>query len=55
MDFHLATPTGDVYLFSEERGRTFCLLTPPPIRTRPTPDAPAAEPAPAPPPLPGLR
>ena len=28
MDFHLATPTGDVYLFSSEDGRTVQIPSP---------------------------
>jgi hypothetical protein len=45
MDFHLATSRGDVYLFSKEGDRTFCLLDPPPVGKPPAPAAPPAEPA----------
>jgi len=50
MDFHLATPNGDVYLFSEEAGRAFCLLLPPSIGSPAAPAGHQAEPAPSPPP-----
>ncbi len=40
MDFHLATPTGDVLLFSSEDGRTVQIPAPttaPPAKAEPAP------------------
>jgi hypothetical protein len=42
MDFHLATPDGDVYLFSSEGGQAFCLLVPPAVAASPVPEQPRA-------------
>lgn len=45
MDFHLATPEGDVYLFSAEDGRAF--LVPPAPAARPAEQVPEPPPPPA--------